>query len=46
VENLLFGEQGYRRQLGRRICNAPEPPNLKEKLNFLEKEHLNLFNGR
>jgi hypothetical protein len=34
------------RQIGRRICNAPEAPNLKEKLNFLEKEHLNLFNGR
>jgi hypothetical protein len=34
------------RESGTRICNPPEEPELQQKLNFLEKEHLNLFNGR
>jgi hypothetical protein len=34
------------KQTGVRICNPPEAPRLQEKLNFLEREHLNLFNGK
>jgi len=34
------------RQVGRRICNATEAPNLQRKLDFLEREHLNLFKGQ
>jgi hypothetical protein len=33
-------------QVGRRISNPGEDPLLREKLDFLEKEHLNLFDGR
>ena len=34
------------RQVGRRITNPPEAANLQQKLDYLEREHLNLFDGR
>jgi ABC-type multidrug transport system fused ATPase/permease subunit len=34
------------RQVGRRIANPAEAANLQQKLDYLEREHLNLFDGR
>jgi len=42
TKNIAF----CNRQVGRRISNPAEAANLQQKLDYLEREHLNLFDGR